>query len=42
MPRELASRRPWVDVTAAMEDRPRERAIRLTAVGDDPFADVRV
>jgi len=30
-------------VTAAMEDKPRERAIALTPVGGgDPFADVKV
>ena len=43
MPRQLVARRPLVDVTAAMEDRPRERAIALTpAADDDPFADVKV
>jgi hypothetical protein len=43
MPQSIVSRRPWVDVTAAMEDQPRERAIRLTEVGaNDPFAEVKV
>jgi hypothetical protein len=43
MPREVATRRPYVDVTAAMEDRPRERAITLTATAPaDPFAEVTV
>jgi Fe-S-cluster-containing dehydrogenase component len=43
MPREAASRRPYVDVTAAMDDRPRERTIALTPVApDDPFAEVQV
>jgi Fe-S-cluster-containing dehydrogenase component len=43
MPREIVSRRPYVDVTAAMDDRRRERAIALTPVAsDDPFAEVEV
>jgi len=43
MPTGAVARRPYVDVTAAMADRPRERVIPLTAVGGgDPFADVEV
>jgi hypothetical protein len=43
MPREIVSRRPYLDVTAAMDERPRERTIALTPVAaDDPFADVQV
>ena len=43
MPRAIVSPRQHVDVTAAMEDRNRVRAIALTPVGaGDPFADVKV
>jgi hypothetical protein len=42
MPAELVTRRPYVDVTAAMADRPRERAIALTPADADPFAAVEV
>ena len=46
VPRALASRQPWLDVTAAMEEEPRERAVMLkvvpAGVTDDPFADVIV
>jgi hypothetical protein len=43
MPSELVTRSPYVDVTAAMTDHPRERVIPLAAVGGgDPFADVEV
>jgi Fe-S-cluster-containing dehydrogenase component len=51
VPRSLTERQPWVDVTAAMDDRPPERAVMLRllpaeviAGGDatDPFADVAV
>jgi Fe-S-cluster-containing dehydrogenase component len=43
MPREIVSRRSYVDVTAAMEERPRQRTIALTPVADDdPFAEVQV
>jgi Fe-S-cluster-containing dehydrogenase component len=43
MPAELVTRRPYVDVTAAMADQPRERVIPLAAVGGgDPFAEVEV
>jgi Fe-S-cluster-containing dehydrogenase component len=31
-PKALASQRPWVDVTAAMDERPRERSIVLRVV----------
>jgi Fe-S-cluster-containing dehydrogenase component len=45
-PRTLASRQPWVDVTAAMDEQPRERAVTLKVVpagaAGDPFADVMV
>jgi Fe-S-cluster-containing dehydrogenase component len=53
-PRALASRRPWVDVTAAMDERARERSVVLRTVPAgaapqaaagadvDPFADVAV
>jgi Fe-S-cluster-containing dehydrogenase component len=52
-PRGLTSRRPWVDVTAAMDERPRERVLTLRvldaggalpagAAEADPFADVVV
>jgi len=42
MPAGLVTHRPYVDVTAAMADQPRERAITLTPVSADPFADVEV
>jgi len=44
MPAELVTSRPYVDVTAAMTEEPRERAIALTPAGSsaDPFADVEV
>jgi Fe-S-cluster-containing dehydrogenase component len=43
MPAELVTRRPYVDVTAAMDEKPRERVIPLALVGGgDPFADVEV
>jgi Fe-S-cluster-containing dehydrogenase component len=43
MPETLVSRRPYIDVTAAMEDKARERAIALTPVdAGDPFAGVEV
>ena len=42
MPAELVTRRPYVDVTAAMGEQPRERTITLTPAGGDPFADVEV
>jgi Fe-S-cluster-containing dehydrogenase component len=46
-PRSLASRRPWVDVTAAMDEQPHERAVHLRVVpaadaAEDPFAEVTV
>jgi hypothetical protein len=42
MPSELVTLRPYVDVTAAMSEQPRERAIALTPAGGDgdPFAEV--
>ena len=42
MPADLVTQRPYVDVTAAMSERPRERAITLTPVTADPFAEVEV
>ena len=43
MPAEVVTRRAYVDVTAAMEEKPRERVIPLTSVGGgDPFAEVEV
>ena len=52
MPRGIVSSRPYVDVTAAMDERPRERAMTLTPVSpvspvstvapEDPFAEVQV
>ena len=42
MPQAMVVPRPYLDVTAAMEDKPRERAIALTPAGGDPFADVKV
>jgi Fe-S-cluster-containing dehydrogenase component len=42
VPRALAVREPLVDVTAAMADAPRPRALTLTMAGaaPDPFAEV--
>ena len=43
MPAGHVVQRPYVDVTSAMADRSRVRAIRLTPVrNDDPFAEVEV
>jgi len=43
MPRRQVEQRPYVDVTEAMDDRPRMRAIPLTpSGGDDPFAEVQI
>jgi hypothetical protein len=43
VPRKLASAAPHVDVTAAMEERPRSRAVSLKVLADaDPFAAVEV
>jgi Fe-S-cluster-containing dehydrogenase component len=43
MPVELVAREPYLDVTAAMDERPRARAITLTPIADaDPFAGVEV
>jgi Fe-S-cluster-containing dehydrogenase component len=42
MPRQLVAARPLVDVTGAMEERPRERAIRVMPPDADPFAEVEV
>ena len=43
MPTARVSPRPYVDVTAAMSDQPRDRAIALTPVDSgDPFAEVEL
>jgi Fe-S-cluster-containing dehydrogenase component len=50
VPRTLATAAPNIDVTAAMEERPRSRAVSLKVVGTpeaapaeyDPFVDVEV
>ena len=43
VPRSLATRAPLVDVTAAMDERPRSRAVTLKVLASpDPFADVEV
>ena len=42
VPRALANATPHVDVTAAMEERPRSRAVTLKVISDDPFAEVEV
>jgi Fe-S-cluster-containing dehydrogenase component len=43
MPATLVLQQPYVDVTAAMNERPRERSIALTAVASqDPFAEVEL
>jgi hypothetical protein len=43
LPRALATRDAYVDVVAAMDERPRNRAVSLKVVQDsDPFADVEV
>jgi Fe-S-cluster-containing dehydrogenase component len=41
IPRALADRAPYVDVTAAMAEEPRARAIALKVIAD-PFAEVEV
>jgi len=41
VPRALASRAPHIDVVAAMDERPRSRAVSLTVISD-PFADIEV
>ena len=51
VPKRVAVQQPWVDVTAAMDERPRERSVMLRVVPQavapvadpaDPFADVLV
>ena len=54
VPRKLATAAPYIDVTAAMEERPRNRAVSLKVVSapgagagaasidSDPFAEVEV
>ena len=50
VPRSLTSAAPYVDVTAAMDERPRNRAVSLKMVSapgaapveSDPFAEVEV
>ena len=39
-PKEVATRAPHVDVTAAMDEKPRSRAITLKVI--DPFAEVKI
>ena len=34
VPRDVAAQQPYVDVTAAMDERPRERAVSLKVIGD--------
>jgi Fe-S-cluster-containing dehydrogenase component len=42
-PRALASAAPYVDVTAAMDERPRARSVSLKVVAaQDPFAEVEI
>ncbi len=41
MPKGFASRQPYVDITAAMDDRPRARVIPLARAAD-PFGEVEV
>ena len=40
-PRQLVTHAPYVDVTSAMDERPRSRAVSLTMV-EDPYAGVEV
>jgi Fe-S-cluster-containing dehydrogenase component len=42
MPAALVTPQPYVDVTAAMAERPRQRTVALTPAGADPFAEVEV
>src|SRR5215475_9995591 len=42
MPAHKVARQPYLDVTAAMGEQPRQRAIALTPVSADPFAEVEV
>jgi Fe-S-cluster-containing dehydrogenase component len=42
MPAKLVTQRPYLDVTAAMGEQPRQRAISLAPVSVDPFAEVEV
>jgi len=43
VPRKLASTAPYVDVTAAMDEQPRSRAVSLKVLADpDPFAAIEV
>ena len=35
VPRDVAAQRPYVDVTAAMDERPRERAVSLKVIADE-------
>ena len=37
-----AGREVYVDVTSAMDERPRTRALPLTVIEADPYADVEV
>ena len=43
VPRAIVSSAPYVDVAAAMNERPQNRAVSLKLVSDpDPFADIEV
>jgi Fe-S-cluster-containing dehydrogenase component len=43
VPDAIAQRAPIVDVTAAMDERPRERSVMLKTISsDDPFAGIAV
>jgi Fe-S-cluster-containing dehydrogenase component len=43
VPRAPAFHAPYVDVTAAMDERPRNRAVSLKVLNDpDPFAEIEV
>jgi hypothetical protein len=41
VPRALATRAPYIDVVAAKDERPRNRAVSLKVVSD-PFAGIEV
>ena len=42
VPRALAARAPHVDVVAAMDEQPRNRAVSLKVLESDPFAAIEV
>jgi Fe-S-cluster-containing dehydrogenase component len=41
-PREIAARAPYVDVTSAMDERPRNRPVTLKVIPADPYAEVEI